>query len=129
PAATGAGIRNSNQGLPKNIKPAFRLYRVDKIGRKKTGDLGFWENRELQERVAALGAQHLKVVALMTPEEAKELGYEGVVVAPAGEKTIAHLDGEGKEALNVTVTEDSPGSVNDAFKMKWWTDPHDWVID
>lgn len=105
PSAVGSGILNSNSVLPKNIKPEIRLYRVDRIGRENTKNLGFWENRSLQVAVAATAPQHLKVVSLMTPEEAAEQGYEGIVAVPEG------------------------ASVNDGIKVKWWMDPHDWVID
>lgn len=105
PSATGGGILNSNDVLPSNIKPEIRIYRVDKVGRTDTHDLPFWENRALQEEVAALNPGLLKVVELMPPEEALRLGYEGVVVIPPD------------------------ASVNDGYKVKWWQDPNDWVID
>ena len=105
PAATGSGILNSNQVLPKNVRPEIRLYRVDKIGRSRTTDLGFWENRKLQQQVSALNSKQLKVVALMNPNKAKAMDFEGIVAVPHG------------------------GSVNDGFKVKWWMDPHDWVIN
>lgn len=103
-AAEGSGLLNSNALLPPEVAPELRLYRVDKIGRTKTGDLPFWENRALQEQVAKLDPEHFKVVELMSPETAAKLGYEGFVAAPPG------------------------GSVNDGFKVKWFEDHDDWRI-
>jgi hypothetical protein len=105
PCAQGSGLLNSNSVLPDGVEPVIYLYRVDQVGRRKMGDLDFWENRELQERVASMAPQHLKVVELMSAEEAQDRGFEGIVVVPEG------------------------GSVNDGYKIKWWMDPHDWRID
>jgi len=105
PCASGSGILNSNEPLPDGIKPEIRLYRVDRVGRNKTGDLDFYENRALQEQVAQLDPEHLKVVELMTTEEADERGFEGFVIAR------------------------TDGSVNDAYKVKWTTEADDWRID
>lgn len=105
PSATGSGILNSHDVLPQGVKPEIRLYRVDKVGRRSTVDLPFWENRELQEQVAALNPDMLKVVELMSPDEALRQGYEGVVVVP------------------------HDASVNDGNKVKWWGDSNDWRID
>jgi hypothetical protein len=105
PSAGGSGILNSNDLLPSHIEPEIRLYRVDRVGRRNTTNLGFWENRELQYQVASLNPNRLKVVELMDPDTAYTLGYEGVVVIPEG------------------------GSVNDGFKLKWWGDASDWRID
>jgi hypothetical protein len=105
-AAEVGGILNSQAVLPERIKPEIRLYRVDKVGRQKTSDLSFWENRVLQEKLAMQDPEgRLQVVELMAPDKAVHQGFEGVVAVPMG------------------------GSVNDGFKMKWWTDPHDWRID
>lgn len=102
--ATAGGLLNNNAVLPRNVKPEIRLYRVDRIGRSKHVDDDFWSNRRLQEQVAQLDSK-LKVVELMPPEKASNLGFEGFVVVPPG------------------------ASVNDGFKVKWWMDPHDWKID
>lgn len=104
PAAVGGGILNSNMVLPTTVTPEIRIYRIDRIGRQKVGHLDFWENRKLQQDVAKLSPK-LKVVELMEPAEANELGFEGVVVVPEN------------------------ASVNDGFKLKWWEDPNDWRID
>lgn len=105
PQATAGGLLNANRVLPKGIRPEIYLYRIDKIGRNKTIDLPFWENRVLQEQVAELDPEHLKVVELMSPEKAKFEGFEGVVMVPPEE------------------------SVVNGFKTKWWRDPDDWRID
>jgi hypothetical protein len=105
PASSGGGILNSNLLVPKGVRPEIRLYRVDKIGRKSTVDLPFWENRALQQAVAQLNPEVLKVVELMDPEKACEKGFEGFVVVPPD------------------------ASVNDGFKVKWWDNPSDWRID
>lgn len=104
PQSIGSGILNANAVLPKNIQPEIRLYRVDKVGRTNTSNMNFWDNRVLQFAAASFH-QHLKVVELMSPEQALANGFEGVVVVP----------------------EDS--SVNEGFKMKWWADANDWRID
>jgi hypothetical protein len=104
PSATGSGILNMNAVVPKNIEPEIRIYRIDRVGREKTGNLSFWENRQLQHEVAKLNP-HLHVVELMDPDTAHAKGFEGVVVVPEG------------------------ASVNDGFKMKWFEDPEDWRID
>lgn len=105
PAATGSGLLNSNSILPRNVEPEIRLYRIDKIGRAHTGDLNFWENRSLQHDVSRLNPDKLKVVELITPEQAQQLNAEGIVIVPF------------------------EASVNDGFKLKWTMDPHDWRID
>lgn len=104
PQAVGGGILNSNAVTPRHVKPEVRLYRVDSVGRIKTIDQPFWENRRLQELVADKHDM-LNVVELMSPEKASRLGFEGFVVVPPG------------------------GSVNDGFKVKWWMDEVDWRID
>jgi len=103
PQAAGSGILNSHDVLPDGVDAEIRVYRVDRVGRNKTTNLDFWENRDLQEQVSRL-SHHFQPVELMDPEEAQKKGFEGVVVAPP------------------------EGSVNDAFKVKWWTDLHDWEI-
>lgn len=104
PSATGSGILNSNAVVPKNIQPEIRIYRIDKLGKEYVGNQDFWTNRQLQQQVSQLNP-HLKVVELMDPDTASDLGYEGVVVVPTN------------------------GSVNDGYKLKWWADPSDWRID
>lgn len=104
PSATGSGILNSNSVVPKNIQPEIRIYRIDKLGKEYVGNQDFWTNRKLQQQVSQLNP-HLKVVELMDPDTASDLGYEGVVVIPEN------------------------GSVNDGYKLKWWDDPSDWRID
>lgn len=124
PCAQGGGLLNSNSVLPEGIEPEIRLYRVDQVGRRKMGDADFWENRKLQEQVAAMNPKHLKVVELMTPDEAQDRGFEGVVVAPLQTYDTIHVK---------DVDEDWPvvgaGSINGGYKVKWWMDPHDWRID
>ncbi len=105
PSALGSGILNSNALLPEEVEPEIRLYRIDRVGRNNTKDLEFWENRKLQQDVAKLNPDRLKVVDLMDPDTAHEKGFEGIVVIPEG------------------------GSVNDGFKVKYWQDPDDWRID
>ncbi len=105
PSSAGSGLLNSHGILPDDVTPEIRIYRVDRVGRTSTVDLPFWENRELQERVAALDPRILKVVELMAPEEALREGFEGVVAVPPHQ------------------------SVNDGWKLKWWDDPNDWRID
>lgn len=112
PCASGSGILNANEVLPKGVRPEIRLYRVDRVGRTRTGDLDFWSNRELQERVSDLDPQRLKVVELMAPKMAEEAGFEGVVVVPM-----------------VSYEDELSASVNEAYKVKWTMDPHDWQID
>ena len=104
PSATGSGILNSNAVVPKNIQPEIRIYRIDRVGREYVGDKSFWENRKIQEHVSTLN-KNFKVVELMDPDTASELGYEGVVVVPDN------------------------ASINEGFKLKWWADPSDWRID
>lgn len=104
PSATGSGILNSNAVVPKNIQPEIRIYRIDKVGKEYVGNLGFWENRKIQQKVSTLH-DNLHVVELMDPDTASDKGYEGVVVVP------------------------HDASINDGFKMKWWADPSDWRID
>ena len=104
PQSVGSGLLNNNAVLPKNIRPEIRLYRVDRVGRTTHVDDDFWSNRELQKSVAKLDSK-LKVVELMNPEKASKRGFEGFVVVPP------------------------EGSVNDGFKVKWWTDTNDWRID
>lgn len=105
PSASGGGILNSNGLVPEKVRPEIRLYRVDRIGRRSTVDLPFWENRELQRQVAELNPEVLKVVELMEPDRAYLCGFEGIVVVP----------------------HDQP--VNEGFKVKWWDNPSDWRID
>lgn len=104
PSATGSGILNSNSVVPKNIQPEIRIYRIDKYGKEFVGNQNFWDNRKLQKEVSKLHP-NLKVVELMDPDTASDLGYEGVVVVPKN------------------------SSVNEGFKLKWWDDPSDWRID
>lgn len=104
PAAQGSGILNSNSLLPRGVEPEIRLYRVDRVGRKSFFGTSFWENREQQMRVSKLDRK-LKVVELMDPDTAHARGFEGIVAVP------------------------EDGSVNDGFKMKYWADPYDWVIE
>lgn len=104
PQGTGSGFLNSNDVIPKDIVPEIRLYRVDRIGRTRTLDLSFWENRALQEQVAKLSPR-LAVVKLMSPSEAVRNGFEGVVTIPKG------------------------GNVVEGFKTKWWGDANDWRVD
>lgn len=104
PQAQGSGILNSNGVLPRGVRPEIRIYRIDKIGKTDLTEAPFAENRVEQQRVAALHPSILKVVELMDPKTAHDKGFEGVVVVPEGQ------------------------SVNEGFKVKWWTDPHDWVI-
>lgn len=105
PAGMIGGILNSNMVLPENLVPEIRLYRVDRVGRKRVLDLPFWENRELQKELAKLDSKHLKVAALMSPEEAKARGFEGVVAVPR----------------------DAP--ITQGYKVKWWSDANDWAIE
>lgn len=104
-AAETGGVLNSNQVLPKNLMPEVRLYRVDRMGREKTGNLDFWSNRALQFKVASFSPSILKVVESMDMERSKAEGFEGVVMAPGN------------------------SSVNDGIKIKWYMDPHDWKIE
>lgn len=121
----GAGLLNSHALLPDSVEPRIFIYRVDKVGRAKTVDLPFWENRAIQidtvlNRVKgnkghggyvwSQGKWHrhwynLDVVALGDPDLARELGFEGVVMVSEG------------------------ASVNSGFKTKWWQDANDWVIE
>lgn len=105
PSSVGSGILNSNGHVPEGVTPEIRLYRIDRVGRVNTNKLPFWENRELQLAVSDLAPDRLKVVELMSPEKALELGFEGVV-------------GVGENL-----------SVNDGIKVKWWEDAKDWRID
>ena len=104
PQSQIGGILNSNSVLPKNVTPELHIYRIDKVGRKRTTDLDFWSNRELQERTAKL-SKHLKVVELMSPEKVAKHGFEGYVAVPESK------------------------SVNEGYKVKFWQDPADWRID
>ncbi|HJS83667.1 MAG TPA: hypothetical protein VJ742_12610 [Nitrososphaera sp.] len=104
-AAETGGILNSDAVVPDNLRAEVRLYRIDRVGRKRTKDLSFWENRELQKRTASLHPDLFKVVELMPPDKAKKQGFEGFVAVP-------------KDA-----------SVNDGYKVKWWDDANDWRID
>jgi hypothetical protein len=83
----------------------IKIYRIDRVGRKSYTNVPFWDNRVVQERVALLDPAVFQPAELMDPLTARERGFEGVVAVPHG------------------------GSVNDGFKVKWWTDPHDWRID
>lgn len=103
-ASAGSGILNSNSVVPKGFDPEIRIYRIDKIGKTYVGDQSFWENRKLQKKTAKLHKK-LKVVELMSIEDSLLQGYEGVVVVPEN------------------------ASVNNGYKLKWWSDPSDWVID
>ena len=103
PQSQASGILNSNELVPKGYEVEVRVYRVDKVGRTNVRDLPFHENRDLQHQVAAK-SEFMKVVDYMTPEEAHERGFEGVVVAPYG------------------------GSVNDGYKIKYVDDALDWKI-
>lgn len=105
PSSTIGGILNAQQVLPDDVKSEIRLYRIDRVGRVNTKNLPFWENRILQEEVASLNPEMLKVVELMSPVEAAEKGFEGVVTVPPD------------------------ASINEGFKVKWWGDPCDWRID
>ena len=100
----GGGVLNANRVRPRNLEPEIRLYRVDKVGREVTVNENFWLNRQRQTAIARQSVG-IKVVELMHPNEARERDFEGVVVVPGR------------------------GSVNEGFKTKWWTDPHDWRID
>ena len=105
-AAEIGGILNSQSVLPEDLTPEIRLYRIDKVGRKNTRSLDFWENRALQERTASLDPTgKLKVVELMTLEEARKKGFEGIISVP------------------------EHGTVDDGFKVKFHQDPDDWIID
>lgn len=104
-SSTISGLLNSNKILPDDIHCEIRLYRIDQMNKKDTKDLSFWENRALQEQVSDLRPEVIKVVELMDPETAKDQGFEGVVAVP------------------------SSGSINDGYKVKWWGDTNDWVID
>lgn len=104
PQAVGSGVLNSNMVLPDNVQPEIRVYRIDRIGRKSMIDLPFWENRNLQYLVESLAPEYFKVVELMMPDEAMQMGFEGVVAVP----------------------EDA--TINEGFKTKWWQDPHDWEV-
>lgn len=103
--ATSGGILNSHDLLPEDVKPVVVVYRVDRVGRNKTVDMEFWEQRELANEIVSKNPEHLMLPELMTPEEAKAQGYEGVVVCRPGE------------------------GVTTAYKTKWWTDADDWRID
>lgn len=104
PQTVAAGYLNSHDVVPDTVVPEIRLYRVDRIGRSKTVDLPFWENRALQQSVAKLNPR-LRVVKLASPQQAASEGFEGVVTIPRG------------------------GSVLDGFKTKWWQDAADWVVE
>lgn len=121
PCAQGSGILNSNSVLPQDLQPEIRLYRVDRVGQRKMGETDFWENRQMQERVATLDPQRLKVVELMSPEEAEAAGFEGVVIA--ANKTYGEAN-VGDEVWPIV----GPSSVNEAYKVKYNQDPHDWTI-
>ncbi len=103
PAATGSGILNSNSLTPEDVEPMIFLYRADRVGRRNVHALEFWDNRDIQKHIAGMH-DTLGVVPLMTGEQAKLHGYEGIVAAPEN------------------------GSVIDGFKMKWWQDADDWCI-
>lgn len=104
PSAVGSGILNSHDLVPSGVEAEVRLYRVDRIGRRKTIDLPFEENRKLQYQVAKLHPQ-LEVVEFISPEDAHKQGLEGVVAVKPGT------------------------SVVDGYKYKFVDDPEDWVID
>ena len=103
--ATSGGILNSHDLLPEDVKPVVVVYRVDRVGRNKTVDMEFWEQRELANEIVSKNPEHLMLPELMSPQEAKAQGYEGVVVCRPGE------------------------GVTTAYKTKWWTDNSDWVVD
>lgn len=105
PQARSGGILNSHSILPGDVTPEIRLYRVDKIGRKGTRDLPYFENRRLQQRIAALDPTHLKVVEQMDPVEALDKGFEGIVLG------------------------DPNKPVDEFHKVKFWQDADDWRID
>lgn len=105
PQSVGSGILNSHDILPPDIEAEIRIYRIDTIGNQSYYGEDFWQNRQRQKLVSELNPRVFKVVELMTPQRAKAKGFEGVVAVPQG------------------------GSVVSGFKIKWWQDPNDWVID
>lgn len=102
---TSGGIINGHDLVPDGITPVIVIYRVDKIGRKTTSDLPFWEQRELAQMIVDKDPEHFMLPELMTPRQARKAGFEGVVIARPGE------------------------SVKTGIKTKWWTDANDWQID
>lgn len=107
PQQRAGGMLNSNEVLPKGIKPEVWIYRVDKADGKRVLDkLDFWENRKLQKELAWSNPLYMKVVPLATPEEAARRGWEGVVAGRS----------------------DKP--VTEFYKVKFWQDGyHDWRLD
>ena len=102
---TSGGLLNSHDLVPADVHPCVVVYRIDRMGRNKTLDLPFWEQRALIQDLVNKNPDHLMLPELMTPKAAKRAGYEGVVICRPGE------------------------SVQTAFKTKWWTEADDWQID
>jgi hypothetical protein len=103
--ATSGGILNSHDLLPAGIKPMVVIYRVDKVGRKDTSGLSFWEQRELASSIVSLDPDNFMLPELMSLQEAKKRGFEGVVICPP----------------------DAP--ISEGVKIKLWTDADDWRVD
>lgn len=102
--ATSGGILNSHDLIPTGVKPMIVIYRVDRVGRKDTSSLSFWEQRKLAEQIVSLDDANFMLPELMSPSEAKKRGFEGVVICPP----------------------DAP--VSDGVKIKYWTDADDWEV-
>jgi len=101
PSAKISGILNSNKVLPDNIKPKLYLYRIDKYNGEVVSNLGFWENRKIQEEIIKLHPT-LDIVPLAKIEEKKDI--EGYVGVPFGK------------------------SINDGIKFKFADENQDLII-
>jgi len=98
------GLLNSNKVIPDDIETEYRLYRIDKMNRNDVRGLDFFENRNIQESVAGLFKDTVKVPDFITPKEAEKQGLEGIVGTAPGD------------------------NVFNGFKMKFRDDFFDWKI-
>lgn len=99
-AAKIGGILNSDSIMNRLVKPKIYLYRVDKFNGKNTHNLPFKENRKLQ---LLLKTKDLTVVPIFPIWLSKFLKLEGIVGVKNNE------------------------SINDGYKLKFFSDPVDCI--
>ena len=97
-------VLTSGKIRPRDVRPDFMVYRIDRWDGKSVIDLSFFDNRALQEEFAEL-SQFIRLPELVRGAVRARRSWEGIVGVPPGK------------------------SIQDGIKEKFWGDEDDWEVE
>lgn len=97
-------VLTSKEIRPRDVRPDFMVYRIDRWDGKSVIDLPFFDNRALQEEFAEL-SQFIRLPELVRGAVRVRRSWEGIVGVPPGK------------------------GIREGLKEKFWGDEDDWEVE